>query len=226
MAESSTPSGAEQYRIVKELMDAQSYTKFYKVSTSWIFMWEHHMANYDQLLYNPGKLRTTGDLTSSSTIDEFCNLGDNCSTTDEFCDLGLRNYTTWFGNMWVREPIWCKWVQWYGVDDGHVLDRRTRSTTNVRYWPNIPIRFSLKGDMGARVGYTSKVFNVSEKCGYIELQLRRIFGVTHDTETQLWVLYGNTANPLVLDRGKALMDYIVPEVRYDTGFLSLSLYRN
>ena len=161
------------------------------------------MANYDQLLYTPGKLRMQCDLTSSSTIDEFCNLG------------GMYPNCNWFTNMWVREPIWCKWVQWYGVDDGHVLDRRTSS---YRWW-NIPI--SLKGDMGARVGHTSKVFNEREKCGYIELQLRRIFGVTHDTETQLLVL-GNTGIPLVLDRGKELMHY---EVRYDTGFLSLVLSR-
>ena len=208
MAESSTPSGAEQYRIVDALLREQSNTEWlYLVSTSWIFMWMDHVAHVDKLLYNPGKLRTTGDLTSSSTIGVFLNLdGSNC--------------TTWFGNMWVREPIWCKWVQWYGVDDGHVLDRCTRSTTDVWYWPNIPI--SLKGDMGARVGHTSKYFDEREKCGYIELQLRRIFGVTHDTETQLWVLYGNRRNPLVSDRGKELMHY---EVRYDTGFLSLVLSR-
>ena len=211
MAESSTPSGDEQYRIVDALLREQSKTEcLYLVSTSWIFMWMDHMANYDQLLYNPGKLRTSGDLTFSRTIGEFLNLdGSNC--------------TTWFGNMWVREPIWCKWVQWYGVDDGHVLDRRTRSTTDG-HWSNIPI--SLKGDMGARVEHTSKVFNRREKCGYIELQLRRIFGVTHDTETQLWVLYGNTHNHLVLDRAKALIHYSGYEVRYYTDFLSLSLYRN
>ena len=165
------------------------------------------MANFDKLLYNPGKLRTMGYPTSSSTIGEFC-------------DLGLRKCTTWFGNMWVRECIWCKWVQWYGVDDGHELDRCTRSTSGCGHWPSIPI--SLKGDMGARVGHTSKYFDEREKCGYIELQLRRIFGVTHDTETQLWVLYGNRRNPLVSDRGKELMHY---EVRYDTGFLSLVLSR-
>ena len=120
--------------------------------------------------------------------------------------------------MWVREPIWCKWVQWYGVDDGHQLDRRTSG------YGYLNIHISLKGDMGARVGHISKVFNMREKCGYIELQLRRIFGVTHDTETQLW-LFGNTGNPLVSDRGKEL-NYSGYGVRYYTGFLSLSLYRN
>ena len=173
-------------------------------------MWMDHVAHVDKLLYNPGKLRTTGDLTSRTTICDFLNLdGSNC--------------TTWFGNRWVREPIWCKWVQWYGVDDGHVLDRCTRSTRGCGHWSNIPI--SLMGDMGARVGHISTVFYEREKCGYIELQLRRIFGVTHDTETQLW-LYGNTLNPLVSDRGKELMHYSGYEVRYYTGFLSLSLYRN
>ena len=212
MAESSTPSGDEQYRIVDALLREQSKTEcLYLVSTSWIFMWMDHVAHVDKLLYNPGKLRTMGDLTSSSTFGEFCNLGGIYSTTGN-----------WFRNMWVREPIWCKWIQWYGIEDGHGLDRWP-STIGCGYWLNIPI--SLKGDMGARVGHTSKVFNVREKCGYIELQLRRIFGVTHDTETQLLVL-GNTGIPLVSDRGKVLMHYSGYEVRYYTGFLSLSLYRN
>ena len=206
MAESSTPSGAEQYRIVDALLREQSNTEcLYLVSTSWVFRWMDHVAHVDKLLNTPGKLRTTGHLTCSSTTDEFCNLG------------GMYPNCNWFGNMWVRETIWCKWVQWYGIDDDHQLDRRTtpgqpRSTK---------LRISLKGDVD--VWDTSKVFNEREKCGYIELQLRRIFGVTHDTETQLRVMYGNTANSLVLDRGKELMRYL--QVRYDTGFLSLVLSR-
>ena len=27
-------------------------------------------------------------------------------------------------NMLVDEKIWCKWVQWFGVDESHELDRR------------------------------------------------------------------------------------------------------
>ena len=207
MAESSTPSGDEQYRIVDALLREQSKTEWlYLVSTSWIFRWMDHVAHFDKLLYNPGKLRTMGD---SSTIREFCNLGGS------YC-------TTWSGNMWVRETIWCKWVQWYGVEDSHELDRNTLSGQYSGKY----LRISLKGDVGACVASTSRGFNLNEKCGYIELQLRRFFGVTHDAETQLRVLYGNTRNPLVLDRGKALTDYTVPEVRYDTVFLALSLYRN
>ena len=208
MAESSAPSGAEQYCIVKELLDAQSNTEWlYSVSTSWIFRWMDHVAHFDKLLYTPGKLRMQGD---------------NCSTTDEFCNLGgMYPNCNWFGNMWVSETIWCKWIQWYGIDDDHQLDRRTT--------PGQPrcmkVRISLKGDVGTRVGHTSKVFKEREKCGYIELQLRRIFGVTHDTETQLWVLYGNTRNPLVSDRGKELVHYITLPVRYYIGFLSLVFSR-
>ena len=118
MAESSKPSGDEQYRIVDALLREQSKTEClytYLVSTSWIFRWMDHVAHFDKLLYNPGKLRTTGDHTYSTTHDEFCNLG------------GMYPNCNWFGNMWVRETIWCKWVQWYGVDDDHQLDRRTSS---------------------------------------------------------------------------------------------------
>ena len=164
-----------------------------------------HVAHIDKLLYTPGKLRMQGN-NCSTTNDEFCNPG------------GMYPNCNWFGNMWVRETIWCKWIQWYGIEDSHELDRCM--TPGQPRWTRLGI--SLKGDVGARVGHTSKVFSASEKCGYIELQLRRIIGVTHDTETQLRVLYGNPANPLVLDRGKELMHY---EVRYDTGFLSLVLSR-
>ena len=214
MAESGTPSGDEQYRIVKELLREQSNTDtqeqyLYVVSTCWINKWMHYVTHFVKAVY-PGKL----------TISHGHGTDDSVIHLEEFCGLNAMRSKALFTNVWVRETIWCKWVQWYGVDDGHVLDRCTRSTTDV--WPNIPI--SLKDDMGARVGHTSKVFNVREKCGYIELQLRRIFGVTHDTETQL--LLGNMGIPLVLDRAKALMHYSGYDVRYYTGFLSLSLYRN
>ena len=210
MAESNTPSGAEQLRIVKALLHNKNGQEDYRylVSAFWIFKWEHHVTHFDELVYNPGKLTMHGE---------------TCSSV-EFRQLGGMNSKTWFTNMWVHETIWCKWVQWYGIDDGHELDRVKLLSSQSK-----GMEISLKGDMGRYVE-TYKLFCGDEKCGYVELQLRRIFGVTHDTETQLWlhgikvrnppeyVKASHLALPLVADRSKALNDYNTNLVRYDTVF--------
>ena len=214
MAESNTPSGAEQLRIVKALLHNKNGQEDYRylVSTFWIFKWEHYVTHFDELVYNPGKLT----------------MHRNSCSSVEFRQLGEINTKTWFTDMWVYETIWCKWVQWYGIDDGHELDR-------VKLLSSLSkgMEISLKGDMGRYVE-TSKSFRGDEKWGYVELQLRRIFGVTHDTETQLWLDEIQVRNPsdyviasswalpwalpFVADRSKALNDYNTNWVRYDTVF--------
>ena len=208
MAESSTPSGDEQLRLVIALLDEQSNSRKqpdkrdeenqYMVSSSWIYRWLHHVKRFDKAVY-PGKLTmVTGDV---SEIPELENLSE------------MDPEYEWSENMWVPETVWCKWVQWYGVDDFHDLDR-CRRPSDPRF-AEVPI--SLKSNLGARLAIAPKDFYERENCDYIELQLRRIFGVTHGTETQLW-LRGNTPNPTLLDRRKELRYYADPEVRYDTFF--------
>ena len=230
MAENSTPSGAEQLLIIKMLLHEQSNSRkqpdktetdntetdkpekpsddrnghgdlldiheegnqYYQVSTSWIYRWLHHVKHFDKAVY-PGKLTmVTGD---GNTIPEFEHLDEMNSEHD------------WSTNKYVPETVWCKWVQWYGVEDCHELDRYDRSEPDAD-WTDLGI--SLKGDLGARLAAALKDFYDREKCGYIELQLRRIFGVTHDAETQLW-LDGKT--PTLLDRSKELIHYTDSEVR-------------
>ena len=242
MAESNTPSGNEQLRIIKMLLHEQSNRKgrpdkpatdkpetdepetdepetpsndrnghgeildiheegnqFYMVSASWIYRWLHHVKHFDKAVC-PGRLTmVTLDYNEIPEFDHLCRMDSKYE---------------WSTNKWVHESVWCKFVQWYGVDDVHELDRyKCYSDPD---WADLKI--SLKGDLGARLANTSKDFYEREKCGYIELQLRRMFGVTHDTETQLW-LNEKTPNSTLLDRNKELMHYVNPKVRYDTLFL-------
>ena len=201
MAESITPSGAEQLRIVKALLhnDKRLNTDrppiTYLASTCWINKWMRHVKCFDKCTY-PGKL--------TMVCDEHIDV-------DEFCDLQHAiNSKSGFTNKWMHEPIWCKWVEWYSVEDGHELTRRMHRGPDYQMWVHLSIH--LKNDADTRLGYSTKGFCLSEKCGYIELQFRRIFGVTHDTETQLWLL-GKTS--MKLDRSEKLRHYTV---RYYTVF--------
>ena len=196
MAESRTPSGDEQFRIVDELLVEQSNTDTleraqrtrYLVSVCWIHKWVHHVAVYD--VY-PGKL-TMLTYNPDDPLDEFDELDP------QHCMGGC------YKNVWVHEPIWCKWVQWYGVDDSHELHRVKASNELA------DIVIGLKSPLGPFAGNTSKVFCTlvaSEQCGYIELQLRRIIGITHDTETRMWHF------EMLLDRSKELIHYVDDMVR-------------
>ena len=198
MADSCTPSGDEQLRLVKALMREQSNSRKqpdkreeenqYMVSSSWIYRWSHHVKHFDKAVY-PGKLTmVTGNVGGIPGLENLRRMNSEYE---------------WSENKWVPETVWCKWVQWYGVEGGHDVDRCKRSS-EARF---AEIQISLKGDMGARLATAPKYFSERENCGYIEWQLRRIFGVTHDTETQLWLRGGKTPNNMLLDRSKELIHY-------------------
>ena len=157
-------------------------------------VWLHHVTHVDEAVY-PGRLTmATG---GNAGILEFKHLVEMSSKYESA------------RNKWVHETVWCKLAQWYGVDDAHELDRCNIYSEPGWGYPKI----SLKGDPGTSLeANTSKRFSNLEECGYIELQLRRIFGVTHGTVTQLW-LGEKTPNPTLLDRSKALIHYADIEVR-------------
>ena len=221
MAESSTPCGDEQYRIVDELLVEQSktdtlerYTReryWYLVSTCWINKWIHYVTHFDKAVY-PGKL----------TILHGHGTDDSVIHVEEFCGLDAMRSKALFTNMWAGEHIWCKWVQWYGVNDSHELERYTLSSREDHFlWVNSLIYLKVGPD--TLLGHASKEFYLFEKCGYIELQLRRLFGVTHGTETLLWLLE-EPSNPTLLDRSEDLMNYSGYDVRYYTGLFSLGAF--
>ena len=195
MTESSTPSGAEQLRIIKALLQSNADYR-YLVSTSWIIKWMEHVERFDKAV-NPGKLTMLHD----------------CHCFDQFDDLDSMCTKSWFTNMWVHEPIWCKWVQWYGVDDCHELDRCTSWS-----YDRENIRLALKSHLSTRLEIISKELYLDEKCSYIELQLRRIFGVTHDTATQLRLKKQGVMRTSSMMGSTLLMDCIKNMVRYDIDF--------
>ena len=90
-------------------------------------------------------------------------------------------------NTLVDEKIWCKWVEWYGVADSHMLDRYRQINSSRAIFEicmlhsyNMPVKHPKKG------------FEITEECGYIELQLRRMFRVSADRNTRLWVCEKST----------------------------------
>ena len=170
-----TPSGDEQCRIINILehdkSDAKTQEHIYLVSTDWFNMWRHHVGYNTKLdkTVHPGRVRM---------------LGRNNVVYIGSCDLDAMDSTPGTCNMWAHENIWCKWVQWYGLDDCHEIDRY-QPCSSIHCW--VLFEICLLGPCCKRLENPMKAFSASEECGYIELQLRRIFGVTAGTETLLWV---------------------------------------
>ena len=92
-----------------------------------------------------------------------------------------------FSNVWVDEKIWCKWVEWYGVADSHHLDRARHNITIQGGFSECKLDAYSKLVKGPK-----KTLGTREECGYIELQLRRMFGVSADRKTRLWVCEKST----------------------------------
>ena len=191
-----TPSGDEQCRIINTLehdnSDAKAQEHIYLVSTDWFNKWRHHVGYNTSLdkTVHPGRLRMQGR-------NNVVYIGS--------CELDAMDSKPGTCNMWTHEDIWCKWVQWYGLDDCHEIDRYQPSSS-LHWW--VIFEICSMGPCGKRLDNPRKAFSASEECGYIELQLRRIFGVSAGTETLLWV-YDKTncksqKQRPVLDRSKHL----------------------
>ena len=84
-------------------------------------------------------------------------------------------------NMLVDEKIWCKWVQWYGVDDAHELDRRNWASDEKDF------EICMLSPYSDVVENATKTFDVSEESGYIEVQLRKMFRVAACNRSRLWM---------------------------------------
>ena len=195
-----TPCTDEQCRIINIMehdnSDAKAQEHIYLVSTDWFNKWRHHVG-YNTTLdktVHPGRLRIQGR-------NNVVYIGS--------CDLDAMDSKPGTCNMWAHEDIWCKWVQWYGLDDRHELDRYQPSSS-LHWWVLFDI--CSMGPCGKRLENPRKAFSASEECGYIELQLRRIFGVAAGTETLLWVYEKTNCKSQkqrpVLDRSKHLVKVV------------------
>lgn len=85
------------------------------------------------------------------------------------------------GNIYADEKIWRCWVRWYGVSPSHELDRRNWASDDKDF------EICVLSPYCGLIENPVKTFDISEECGYIELQLRQIFHVARHRSTRLWV---------------------------------------
>ncbi len=83
-------------------------------------------------------------------------------------------------NMYVDEKIWHEWVAWYGIDDEHELDRRNWASDEKEF------EVCILSPYSGIVENPTKMFDLSEEAGYVELQLKKIFKVPVHRGTRLW----------------------------------------
>ena len=201
MSVDTAPSVDEQRRIISSLVlkptnpccvarTAYNYQAFgFFVATEWYKKWQRYVG------YETQQTPVDSDYPGKLTMHR------NQSVADFFYNLQMQQ-ANGSRNTLVHECIWCKWVQWYGVADSHELDRCCIRTPYLQAFFGI----CLLNQNGKLVKKPRRMLHITEECGYIELQLRRIFGVTTDRKTKLWVCEKSTDDRFlqVLDRSKPI----------------------
>ena len=197
MSEDAAPSMDEQCRIIASLVDEEPTSTYaYFVSAEWYNKWQSYVGYKTQQAPDktdcPGSLTMHRNHNGAVFVDGRQNVGHQRRTIVQYV-LGERpaairpNLGDDGRNMLVDEKIWHKWVQWYGVADSHELDRRRLTDSRQALF-----EMCLLNPYSTLVKKPKKVFDITEECGYIELQLRRIFGVTTGRKTKLWVCDNTT----------------------------------
>ena len=172
------PTAQEQCRIIANLVTGQPLGTYgYVVATEWCNKWQKYVGSQRMSFPHAGR---PGSLTmdDSGYGNPFASQYTHPIATMSDCV-----------NTLVDEKIWSKWVEWYGVDDSHHLNRHGYA------WP--PHRNSLGtyhvcllNSYSKHVKYPTKVFDKREECGYIEFQLRRMFDIPAGRKTKLWLRKG------------------------------------
>ena len=85
-------------------------------------------------------------------------------------------------NDYVHEEIWKRFVRWYGVSPTHQLDRK-----HIYFKDEKQFDICMLSPFSGIVEHNVKRFNRFEENGYIECQLRRIFGVAEHQKSRLWI---------------------------------------
>lgn len=210
------PLPEEQLAIVTTLEEDEESLHVYSVSKDWYQRWrlwvglkDHAADNYVGL--HDKKTKTTsgsGFSSSSSTSSSHtAEVPSNENTTNspakatsKECSKspsrtttpGEQNRTTSPGlmtmdladddnNMYVDEKIWKCWVNWFGVAESHELDRRNWASDDKDF------EICMLSPYCGLIENPVKTFDISEECGYIEIQLRQIFRVAGHRPSRLWV---------------------------------------
>ncbi len=103
-------------------------------------------------------------------------------------------------NILIDERIWLKWIDWYGVSDSHQLDRRSWSSQEKEF------EICILSPYSCIVENPTKILDLSECIGYVEVQLRKIYRVPLHKKTRVWICEKarQARFRTVLDRGRVL----------------------
>ena len=183
-----TSRAEKQRRVIAILEKLRSLPTYqYFVATEWVSKWQTYVGYKTQ--ETPPKEDRPGKLTMHDSYVV------NCGNYANQPIIQISGSS----NTLVDEKIWCQWVKWYGVVDSHHLDRVRHNTT-------IQGAFSVcKLDAYSKlVRGPKKMLDTREECGYIEMQLRRMFRVSADRKTRLWICEKATDErfQLMSDRSK------------------------
>ena len=183
-----TPRAKEQRRVIAGLEQERSLPTYqYYVATEWVSTWQNYVGYKTQ--ETPPKEDRPGNLMMHDSYVVNCgNFTNQPITQIPGCS-----------NTPVDEKIWCKWVEWYGVADSHHLDRVRHNITAQGVFSVCKLDAYSKLVKGPK-----KTLDTREECGYIEMQLRRMFRVSADRKTRLWVCEKSTDArfELMSDRNK------------------------
>ena len=84
-------------------------------------------------------------------------------------------------NILIDERIWLKWTDWYGVSESHQLDRRSWSSQEKEF------EICILSPYSCIVENPTKILDLSECMGYVEVQLRKIYRVPLHKKTRIWI---------------------------------------
>ena len=183
-----TPSAEVQRRVIAALEQQPVGVYCFFVATEWYEQWQLYVGSRTQhtsdTIERPGKLM----------------MYENGKDVT----VGITNPIVVIPgtpNTLVDEKMWWQWVEWYGVADSHPLDRHRQINSSLVIFEVCMLR-----SYNMPVKHPKKSFEITEECGYIEMQLRRMSRVSADRKTRLWVCEKSTDErfQLMSDRTKPI----------------------
>lgn len=192
------PSPADQ-RATAERLDAAG-TYAYAVSKRWMQRWQRFVGLCPK---TPSK-SPLGDVVQVAD-DEVITLRPGSVEMD--CESDDQN-------VFVDEGLWRRLVLWYGISPIHQLDRKNRFFEDRK-----PFEVCVLNSFSGIVAHVTKVLNRFEEIGFVEYQLRRVYGLNNDQltmETRLWISEKALVPrfQLLLNRNKMLNDFLDRDKAY------------
>jgi hypothetical protein len=176
------PSPAQQKQIISKLEDEEESVHVYTVSKKWHENWKAYVGISDSSTCDASKEPQRRSAIFDADINQFIADKSKPSATSPKAPGPLTMDTEKRdGNLFVDEKIWKQWVSWYGISAEHQLDRRNWSSAETQY------EICILNPYSGVIHNALKTFDANEEAGYVEVQLRRVFGVARHRATRLWL---------------------------------------